>query len=204
MSNENGKKPRGHSRASLIVSGVALFAALGGSAYAAKDLITGKEIAKNTITAKNIKKGTIKKKNLNKKTISSLKGQQGPQGKQGPAGADGVVNPQFVAEDTFENVAADQEETILTKTVPAGQYVVNAKTNVFSQGDGIASCSLVINNEFDDNAQFNSGAGTTNTRNSLPLQTVTPANTTKIEVSCGAGDTGISVGRVSIIAIPVG
>jgi hypothetical protein len=207
MRNENGKKPGGLSRASMIVACIALFAAIGGSAYAAKGLITGKQIAKNTITAKNIKKGTIKKKNLNKKTIKSLKGQKGPQGPQGPqgvAGADGVVEPEYLAEDTFENVAADTEETILTQNVPSGQYVVNAKTNVFAQGAGIGNCSLVINGEFDDDAQFNETAGSVNTRNSLPLQTVTPPGTTSIAVSCGTQDTAISVSRVSIIAIPVG
>ena len=35
----------------------AIFIVLGGSAFAAKKLITGKQIAKNTVTTKNVKDG---------------------------------------------------------------------------------------------------------------------------------------------------
>ena len=68
--NINGNRRLGG--AQMIVACVALFVALGGTAVAAKDLITGKEIAKSTITSKNVKNGTLKTGDLSKKTVDSL------------------------------------------------------------------------------------------------------------------------------------
>jgi hypothetical protein len=67
-----------------------LFIALGGSAVAAKALITAKEIATGAVTSKIIKNGTITAKDLNKKTIKSLKGGAGVTGLKGYTGSTGA------------------------------------------------------------------------------------------------------------------
>jgi hypothetical protein len=78
-------------RAATIIAFVALFAALGGgSAVAAKRLITSSDI----------KNGTIKAADLSRGAKSALKGQRGapgPQGLPGPAGAQGPPGPAAVA-----------------------------------------------------------------------------------------------------------
>jgi hypothetical protein len=53
-----------------IVAYLALFIALGGSAFAAKTVITGKQIKNGTITGADIKNGSIKGKDLAKNTLT--------------------------------------------------------------------------------------------------------------------------------------
>jgi len=65
------------------ISFVALFAVLGGSAYAAKK-----------ITSADIKNGTIKTVDLSKPAKKALKGKRGVRGVQGPQGMAGAQGPQ--------------------------------------------------------------------------------------------------------------
>jgi Collagen triple helix repeat (20 copies) len=72
-------------RHGTVVAYVALFAALGGSAYAAVT-VTGKSIKDGTITAKDVKSGTLGTNKLSKQAVASLNGRPGPAGAQGPKG----------------------------------------------------------------------------------------------------------------------
>jgi len=203
-------------KVSTVVACLALFIAIGGSAYAAKDLLTGKDIAKNTLTGKNVKNGSLKKADLNKKAVASLQGakgakgekgdqgangEQGPQGIQGVPGTNGVVTPQEARDDNPEPVTNGTEEVVLSKTVPAGAYAVTAEADSFSVGTGIGGCGLAAGATSLDDAVFNSAAGS---RIPVSLLGVTPAGTTQITVSCNAGATDISISEVSLVAIPVG
>jgi hypothetical protein len=71
-----------------VVAYLALFAALGGSAYAAVT-VTGKDIKNGTVTGKDVKNRSLGPKKLSKKAIGSLSGQSGPAGPQGPKGDSG-------------------------------------------------------------------------------------------------------------------
>ena len=74
---------------------MALFAALGGSAYAAVT-VTGKNIKDGTITGKDVKNRTLGTNELSKKAIASLnrrRGATGPEGATGPAGPQGAQGP---------------------------------------------------------------------------------------------------------------
>jgi len=66
----------------LVISMIALFVALGGTAYAS-GLISGAQI----------KNHTIAKKKLTKSAILSLRGQRGPRGYAGPTGPTGATGP---------------------------------------------------------------------------------------------------------------
>jgi Collagen triple helix repeat (20 copies) len=80
---------RGHSTA---VAYLALFAALGGSAYAAVT-VTSKNIKDGTITGRDVKNRSLGTNKLSATAVSSLTGKRGPtgpQGEQGPAGATGA------------------------------------------------------------------------------------------------------------------
>jgi hypothetical protein len=82
-------------RHSTAVAYLALFAALGGSAYAAVT-VTGKNIKDGTITGKDVRNRSLGTKKLSAKAISSLTGQRGPAGPQGQAGPQGPAGPSGV------------------------------------------------------------------------------------------------------------
>jgi hypothetical protein len=67
----------------LVISLVALFVALGGTAYAATSL------PRNSVGTAQIKNGAVTKTKIAKKTINALRGTRGPQGPQGLQGLKG-------------------------------------------------------------------------------------------------------------------
>jgi Collagen triple helix repeat (20 copies) len=85
-------------RHTTAVAYLALFAALGGSAYAAVT-VTGKNIKDGTVTGRDVKNRSLGTSKLSPSAVSSLTGQPGPAGPQGekgaagPAGATGPAGP---------------------------------------------------------------------------------------------------------------
>ena len=79
-------------RHTTAVAYLALFAALGGSAYAAAT-ITGANIKNGTVTGKDVKNRSLGTNKLSTKAVSSLAGQRGPAGPQGPVGPHGETGP---------------------------------------------------------------------------------------------------------------
>jgi hypothetical protein len=126
----------------LIVAIAALFAAMSGTAVAAK-LITGKQIANNSIGGADIKNGSLQTKDLSAKARAALQGTTGPQGAAGPAGpagpkgadgaagapgAPGVSGREIVVAESDTN--SDTEKTALA-TCPAGKQVIGGGANVY-------------------------------------------------------------------------
>src|SRR5918992_3822356 len=74
------------------VAYMALFAALGGSAYAAVT-VTGKNIKDGTVTGKDVKNRSLGTNKLSTKAVSSLAAERGPQGPAGPQGEKGDQGP---------------------------------------------------------------------------------------------------------------
>jgi hypothetical protein len=66
-------------RHTAVVAYVALFAALGGSAYAMV-AVTGKSIKNGTITGKDLNNRSLDAQDLTARAVSSLTGQRGPAG----------------------------------------------------------------------------------------------------------------------------
>ena len=85
-------------RHGTAVAYLALFAALGGSAYAAVT-VTGKNIKDGTVTGRDVKNSSLGTSKLSPSAVSSLTGKPGPAGPQGekgaagPAGATGPAGP---------------------------------------------------------------------------------------------------------------
>jgi hypothetical protein len=75
-------------RHSTAVAYLALFAALGGSAYAAVS-VTGANIKDGTITGRDVKNRSLGTNKLSNSATASLKGRPGPTGPQGPKGDKG-------------------------------------------------------------------------------------------------------------------
>ena len=199
---ENENTRRRLPKASTLIAVVALFAALGGSAFAAKDLITGKEIKKGTVTSKNVKDKTLKTKDLNPKTISALKGQKGEKGEQGPQGPAGVVDP-VQGIDLQQNIAANATETLVTLNVPAGRYLVSAKSTLFTNGTDQVGCSVEANDDSLSESRLNWQPAAASLDMTLSGTVLVPAGTTKIELDCGmAGQNGSARDSV-LVAVPV-
>jgi len=79
-------------RHSTAVAYLALFAALGGSAYAAVT-VTGKNIKDGTVTGRDVKNRSLGTNKLSTRAVSSLTGQPGPAGPQGERGPVGPTGP---------------------------------------------------------------------------------------------------------------
>jgi hypothetical protein len=88
------KKLLAHLRVSpaLAVAMLALFVAVGGSAEAAKRLLTGADIANGSITGLDVRKQSLTPAHV--KGLRSLAGPAGPTGPAGPAGAPGPAGAQ--------------------------------------------------------------------------------------------------------------
>lgn len=198
---------------SMVVAVVALFAALGGTSYAAVK-ITGKDIAKKTITYKNVKDKTL---GGNKMKPDSLTGDQineatlGPVPKASLADAatnagtlDGVDSTGFMLakERAFEvNQAAVSNfgsgaPLATLSDLPGGTYVVTAKLTYDNDGAGAAeSCTLTVPGA-DDTTSF--VVADTET---VMLQEVTSSDGAfSLYVSCTGDGNDDTYGNLSIIA----
>jgi hypothetical protein len=183
-----------------VIALLALFAALGGSAYAGGKLINGKNIKTGTVKSKQLKDGTIKTKDINAKAVASLQGQQGPKGNPG---ANGVIDPISASNENSVNITDGQTLGVVTANVDAGTaYVVNAKTQLFG-GPGVTQVDCTLNRGgVQDTIAWNPPAN--NKRAPVSLEALIPAGGASISLGCGS-DGGTSSASISkIIAIPVG
>ena len=126
------KRPNG----AIIIAFVALFAALGGSAYAASQ-----------ITSKNIKNGTIKEADLSSSAKRAMKGKTGARGTQGPQGIAGPQGPAGPAATVSVVTVSGPHQFIppggtstgLRAECPAGMVVVGTGINT-----GIGNADFVL------------------------------------------------------------
>jgi hypothetical protein len=91
---EGARRRRRRVRPSTVIATVALFAAVSGTATAAK-LITGKDIARNAITSKHVKNRSLTAADFNGSIIGPAgpPGERGLTGPRGPVGATGDQGP---------------------------------------------------------------------------------------------------------------
>ena len=202
--------------APLVISMVALFAALGGTSYAATK-ITGKEIAKKTIKGGNVASKTLSYKKIK---LDTLGGDQINESKLGPVpnadhatAADGAANADKL--DGLDSAAFMLAKTrvyedrhgsmndfgsgaplVTLHDLPAGTYVVSAKLTY--DNDGVSeseSCTLHVPGA-DDETDFVVGSTET-----VSLQkVVTSAGQFSPYVSCTSDANDDIFGYMSIIA----
>lgn len=129
--------------------------------------ITQADVKKQSLTGKSIKNGSLGLRDMNGSVRKALlakgtagtagqagsQGAPGGQGPQGPAGENGVpgahgpVGPRgpsdaFVAESFFHLIDSVATRRIVTKTLPAGTFVVSGKTSLTSTSSDLVSCYL--------------------------------------------------------------
>lgn len=128
-----------------VIAIAALFFALGGGAYAAVQSLPA-----NSVGTKQIRRGAVTKPKLSKSFLKELKkmvikstGKQGATGPQGPVGPSGPS-------DTYIGGAAggsltESATAIASVSVPAGEYLIQAKTVIFNTSQnaaGAGSCFI--------------------------------------------------------------
>ena len=207
-------------KASTLIAVVALFIVIGGTATAASGLISGSKIKPGTITAKQIRNKTITASKLAPSTIKSLKGTPGPAGENGQpgqpgqtgatgptgatgaTGADGVSQP-FTAEVQNYNLPYDDFKTPLSINLPAGQYLLTAKTNVvshYASGSNLIDCTIWTD-EVDGVDRASSDVLYNKTFN-LSMMAVADVQGL-VELRCIAWDGAAQLSDTKLIALPV-
>lgn len=197
-----------------VIAGVALFAAIGGTATAATTLIDGKNIRAGTITAKQVKNGSLGTADLSRAARAALRGARGANGAQGAPGATGAAGPQG-AVGPQGTPGAQGPQGIVGPQGPAGADGVidpesttlggrnlppNATTRVLSRtvpNDRylvIAKLDLFANRDELLGCELLSGAADIDEANWRPaavdlttplgMQGITPTNTTSVSIEC--------------------
>ena len=112
--------------------------------------MTGSQIKDNTVTSKDIKDKTIKTKDISADAKDALKGKTGPAGATGATGPVGPSNAFSVFNDPV-TLLTTTSKTVLTLSVPAGNYTASAKAIVLhTAGAGTtATCILAGGGQFD-------------------------------------------------------
>jgi len=191
--------------AAMIVSCVALFAALGGSSYAAAKL-TGKDIANHTLRGIDVKQRSL---GANTIKLDSLGGNQINEAALGTVPnadtLDGVDSTGFMkttqrlfeaTEDGVDNFTSGATLASLEQ-LPAGSYVVSARLTY--DNDGVAgeaeTCTLDVPGTNDATTLFPD-----NTDVVTLQKAVTSASTFYAAVSCTGDGTDDVLGKISIIA----
>ena len=191
--------------ASMIVASVALFAALGGSSYAAAK-ITGKEIANHTIRGIDIKKrtlgpGTIKRDSLGGDQIDEAALGTVPNADT----LDGVDSAGFMktTQRLFEATSDGTDNftsgapLVELNGVPAGSYLVTAKLTYDDDSGTVtsATCTLEVPGA-NDSTEFY----TDNTEVVSLQKVVTSGAAFNANVNCTGNGDDDALGKVSIIA----
>jgi hypothetical protein len=129
-----------------VVATLALFIALGGSAYAAlqlqKNSVGARHIKKNAVTSPKVKPGSLLLSDFRRSQRAKLRGPQGPPGMQGPAGLTGPPGPTqgsataaFAGANPAPNPEADHASHAIT--IPTG-----GRLYAFGRGTLDINCSV--------------------------------------------------------------
>jgi hypothetical protein len=134
-----------------VVASIALFAALGGSSYAAVS-ITGKQVRDASLSGRDVRNGSLTTGDVRDQSLLARdfkagqlpvgaggdqgpQGPIGPQGLQGERGLPGISGYQIV---TSESSFSSDSIRSATADCPTGKVAIGGGGRVFGSGDGIA------------------------------------------------------------------
>jgi hypothetical protein len=148
-------RPRHRITSAHVIALIALFVALGGGAYAAFKL------PRNSVGTKQLKRGAVTPPKLSRavlKRLNDTSGSRGPTGKTGPKGPKGAKGDKGQKGDTGPTGPSDvyaagnaagpisgSYSQVAAVTVPAGDYLLQAKTTIFAgatETAAIAACQI--------------------------------------------------------------
>jgi hypothetical protein len=194
---------RRHITPSLIISLLALFIATSGASYAAlqipKSSVGTKQLKTSAVTTKKVKNGSLLAKDFKSGQLPA--GPAGPAGPQGKPGSDASVVA-FRAEKVDNQVPLTNSlQSILSIDLPAGNYVLTARTNIFNPDIQAGTILCTIGNDVAQ-AMTVPGPG------AIPVsQTATVALSapSTVNLSCSESGNGTpTVAQRSITALQVG
>jgi hypothetical protein len=219
---------------SIFIAGAALFIALGGSAIAANSLIHAGDIAPGAVTSQAIRNGVVRPEDLSTKTRALLQaaegvvgergdtgstgvpGTNGANGPNGPNGAngidgtngtdgiDGTIAPLSATAGLTALPTASPPTTVVALAVPAGNYVVLAKTQLSHTGAGdTVDCVLKAGAASIDRVSMKTLPALAAIPVSLQAVTVT-TSPSQLSVECDVLTANGSADFSSLIAIPTG
>jgi hypothetical protein len=176
-----------------VIATIALFIALcGGTATAAKIVITGKNIKNNTVTGKDIKNYSLQAKDLKKGLLASAK-------------AATLTSAAFQASRDAgpSGVAPSQNYTsVATLSVAPGSYVVLAKVDMQSDQQDSSRCRLTAEAGLDESNRGLRANGTGEAHNLQLAHTFTQPGA--IALTCRTSSGNWSASDTKILAIKVG
>lgn len=216
-----------------VLSGLALFVALGGTSYAAvslpknsvgttqlrKNAVASSDIRKNAVTSAKVRNGSLGVADLSRSAVNSLRtpgpagaqGPAGPAGGPGPAGPQGVPGPQGPAGIVEpQSIAAPSGVNLLADTSHTVITLsVPPRRYVVQAKLNLFSVGA---DQIDCELRANGVALDLiqwtppggNVRAPVSLQAVTPTAAGTLDVRCHNGDATGSAFQRSLIAIPVG
>ena len=124
---------------------IAVFAALGGGAYAATK-ITGRDVVNRSLTGKDIKKRSVPLNRLKGRPERGSQGVPGPQGPKGDQGPPGPIDPsQFLSAAGTTTVALGPTEWLAgPQGSPLQRTIVEASRVEWSSPGASAAAFLVL------------------------------------------------------------
>jgi hypothetical protein len=146
---------RRHLTYANVVATLALFVALGGSSYAAikvtgknvkNSSLTGADVRNNSLTGKDIKlikSGDVSDGSLLAKDFKAGQLPTGPKGDKGQTGDQGPAGPSDAYEGHQVGVPAPTRMAV-SKSVPAGNYLVFAKAALSGGSGGLTHCDIDV------------------------------------------------------------
>jgi hypothetical protein len=205
MASDNQGRRFRRPKFSNVIAVIALFAVLGGSAYAGSK-INGKKIKPGTVTSKALKDKTIKTKDLSDAAVNDLQGQQGqqgPEGEQGPQGPAGVLDPSAFFNNGSQNITDNTQTEVANVTVTEGAgYLVYAKLQMFA-GNNVTNTTCRIFRGATEIYRISWDTPTDSVNAPIALQAVTPSGGNEITVECEPdGGTGSASFR-RLTALPI-
>jgi plastocyanin len=176
-----------------VIASIALFIALcGGTATAAKVVITGKNIKNNSVTSKDIKNYSLQAKDLKKGLLAS-------------AAAAPLTSAAFQASRDAgpSGVAPSQSYTaVASLSVAPGSYVVFAKADMQSDQQDSSRCRLSAEAALDESNRGLRANGTGEAHNLQLAHTFTQPGA--VTLSCRTSSGNWSASDTKLLAIKVG
>jgi hypothetical protein len=208
MASDNQGRRFRRPKFSNVIAVIALFAVLGGSAYAGSK-INGKKIKPGTVTSKALKDKTIKTKDLSDAAVNDLQGQQGPkgdtgaQGEQGPQGPAGVLDPSGFSNNTGQNITDNTQTEVASVTVADGaDYIVYGKLQLFA-GNNVTNITCRIFRGATEIDRITLDTPTDSVSVPVALQAITTSGGTEISAECEPDGGSGSASFRRLTALPI-
>jgi hypothetical protein len=154
-----------------VTASVALFAALGGGAYAAATLprhsVGTKQLKNSSVGTKQLKRHAVTGSKLDPRVIALFKGQTGNAGATGAAGPRGPSDAYLARKDSSQ-----ANQSFVSVTVPPGDYAADGGATARNNTGGTLTGACTLNSTVSD-PNDDIATGTVPDANALPFSNST-------------------------------